>query len=134
MKTNQPERRRSGFSLIELLTVIMIIGLLAAIAIPNLNFLSGEANRVKDKRNAQTILLAYTTGSAAGVEWPEGDVATQVAAVMEGRTPTGGSLVHMTFKSSVTTDNVEGTYLYIGLRSSGELFFDSTGAQPPSGH
>ncbi len=134
MRTNHPDRWRSGFSLIELLVVIVVIGLIASIAIPNLASITGSADKVKDKRNAQTILLAYTTGAAAGVEWPEGDVATQVAAVIAGRKPTSGSLANMTFQSTVTADRAPGTYLYIGVRPSGELFFDSTGGQNASGH
>ena len=134
MKINQSDLRRSGFSLVELLTVMVVIGLLASIVIPNLSFISGTADKVKDKRNAQNILLAYTTGTAAGVVWPEGDVATQVAAVLEGRKPLSGSLSSMNFQSTVTSDEVAGTYLYIGVRSSGSLFFDSEGGQPASGH
>ncbi|WP_395742591.1 type II secretion system protein [Prosthecobacter sp.] len=134
MKANHPDRRLSGFSLIELLVVLVIIGLIAAIVVPNLGFITGEADKVKDKRNAQTIMLAYSTGAAAGVVWPDGDVATQVAAVVEGRKPAGGSLASMTFQSSVAADKVPGTYMYIGVRATGELFFDSSGGQNASGH
>ncbi len=134
MKTNHADRRRAGFSLIELMVVILIVGLIASIAIPNLGFLSGAADKVKDKRNAQNIILAYSTGVAAGVDWPEGDVATQVAAVLAGRKPSSGSLSNMMFQSTVAPDKVSGTYLYIGVRTTGELFFDSSGAQSPTGH
>ena len=134
MKTKHVDHQQSGFSLIELLVVILIIGLIASIVVPNLGFIAGEADKVKDKRNAQTIMLAYTTGVAAGVVWPEGDVATQVAAVLEGRKPASGSLANMMFQSSVAADTVHGTYSYIGVRSSGELFFDSAGGQNSDGH
>lgn len=134
MKINHLDRQRSGFSLVEFLVVILIIGLIASIVVPNLGFITGEVEKVKDKRNAQTIILAYTTGAAAGVAWPEGDVATQVAAVVEGRKPASGSLTRMMFQSAVTADKAPSTYLYIGVRSSGELFFDSTGSQNPTGH
>lgn len=134
MKTRPLDRTHSGFSLIELLVVILIIGLIASIIVPNMGFLAGEADKVKDKRNAQNIMLAYTTGVAAGVIWPEGDVATQVAAVLEGRKPSSGSLVSMMFQSTVSADTVSGTYLYIGIKPTGELFFDSSGGQSADGH
>ncbi len=134
MKIHHADRRRAGFSLIELMVVILIIGLLASIIVPNLGFLTGEADKVKDKRNAQTIMLAYSTGAAAGVNWPAGDVATQVAAVIAGQKPASGSLSNMMFQSSVTADKAPATYIYIGVRPTGELFFDSTGGQPASGH
>lgn len=134
MKINHVDHRSSGFSLIELMVVILIIGLIASIVVPNLGFITSEADKVKDKRNAQNIILAYTTGEAAGVEWPTGDVATQVAAVIAGRKPAGGSLASMMFQSSVTMDKAPGTYIYIGVRSTGELYFDSTGGQNPDGH
>ena len=125
---------RRGLTLIEVLVVILIVGLIASIAVPSLGLLTGEADKVKDKRNAQTIMLAYSTGAAAGVDWPDGDVATQVAAVIEGRQPASGSLSNMMFQSAVTADKAPGTYLYIGVRATGELFFDSSGGQSPTGH
>lgn len=134
MKTRQKDRFRSGVTLVELLVVILIVGFLVAILVPNLGFMTGAADKVKDKRNAQNIMLAYSTGVAAGVVWPQGDVATQVAAVLEGRQPAKGPMARMTFQSAVSAENVEATYQYIGMRSSGELYFDSTGGQSTDGH
>lgn len=134
MKTNHTDQRRAGFSLVELMVVILIIGLLASIAVPNLGLITGQADKVKDKRNAQNIMLAYTTGLAAGVVWPDGDVSTQVAAVVAGRHPDNGPMASMNFQSVVATDQVPGTYPFLGLRASGELYFDFAGGQNPAGH
>ncbi|MBB5035177.1 type II secretion system protein [Prosthecobacter vanneervenii] len=134
MKISQQVRSDSGVTLAELLVVILILGILGTIVVPNMGFLTVEADKVKDKRNAQNIMLAYSTGVAAGVSWPAGDVATQVAAVIVGRKPAGGPMARMTFQSAVGVDDVAATYQYIGVRSTGELYFDSTGGQSTSGH
>lgn len=134
MNTKRKVRCQSGFSLIELLTVTVIIGLIAAIAVPNLGSLTGAADKVKDRRNAQNIILSYTTGSAAGVAWPEGDVATQVAAVVAGQKPSQGIFSERLFRADVIANEVANTYPYIGVRVTGELFFDSKGTQNASGH
>lgn len=118
----------------ELLVVMLIIGILAAIIVPNLGMLSGEAGKVRDKRNAQTIVLSYTTGAAAGVQWPDDDVATVVAAVRAGQKPPSGVFSKTVFQATIADDMVAGTYRYLGIRATGGLFFDSTGAQNANGN
>ena len=134
MKTNLADRRRAGVTLIELLTVIVIIGLITAIAVPNLGFITGEAEKVKNKHNAQSILLAYSTGAAAGVAWPDGDVATRVAAVVAGQKPPRGPFSTMMFQSALSAESIAEVYPFIGILSSGDLFFDPAGGQNPAGH
>lgn len=61
-------RRESGFTLIELLVVVGIIGVLAAIAVPQFSSRQGKAYdaRVKqDARNVATAEEAYYTDNAS---------------------------------------------------------------------
>lgn len=134
MKTKRKVYHPAGFSLAELLTIVVIIGLIASIALPNLGTLTGAADKVKDRRNAQSIISAYTTGAAAGVAWPTGDVATQVAAVVAGQKPPTGIFSTREFRAEIAADQVSNTYPFIGARVTGELFFDSKGTQDPGGH
>lgn len=66
-----PRNTSAGFSLVELLVVIAVIGLIAAIAIPNVSSITNSAQTVKDQHNAQTVASVATDAIAAGFHsWP----------------------------------------------------------------
>jgi prepilin-type N-terminal cleavage/methylation domain-containing protein len=123
-------RTRAGFSLAELILVLVIVAILGAVIVP---MIGGETRRKQDKRHAQEIVLSYSTGLAARVPWPAGDVATVVAAVVSGRKPNGGAFVNRTFRAKVPKEELRRTYRYLGRRPDGELFFDPMGGQDPEG-
>lgn len=57
-------RNKKGFTLIELIVVIAILGILAGIAVPRFSQVSGDAQEKADEATARTILSAVTMAEA----------------------------------------------------------------------
>jgi type II secretory pathway pseudopilin PulG len=123
--------------LVELLTTVSIIAILAAIALPYIGSINSEANNMKNKRNAQTIVGTYSAGEAAGeaagVKWPAGNVATKVAAIIAEKNPTGGIFATTTFKVTLSLEEAALTCRFIRSDARGNLFLDAEGTQDPRG-
>jgi len=66
MKSTGRPGPRQGFSLIEILVVVAIMGIMAAITIPSIAGMFNRGENARARRNAQSIVTTFNAARAAG--------------------------------------------------------------------
>jgi prepilin-type N-terminal cleavage/methylation domain-containing protein len=103
MKLNPIKSVKAGFSLVEMLVVIAVIGIIAAIAVPNIGRINDAAKDATYKRNAQNIASVFASAQAAGYDFSKtagtGVVLANEAAII-GAVVTGATLTGANFTAS----------------------------------
>lgn len=110
-------RPAHGFSLVELLMTIAIIGILANVIMLSWGSASKEANDMKDRRNAQEIASLAAIANAAGAPFvvPDNEKAT-IENLAAGTTPNSGAFKNKEFKlPPLGTQSIEGAMRYLAL-------------------
>lgn len=100
MKVQLKKVKTAGFSLVELLVVIAVIGIMAAIAIPMISNINENATIAKNKRNAQNIASVFGAARAAGAAVATGSAGAAVDSLQAG-VPGTGTFANTTFKVNV---------------------------------
>ena len=101
-------RRRAAFTLVELLTVIAIIGILAALLLPVLSAVKRSAQKVKAQTEMQALATAIQAYDSAYGRFPVSTNVQAVASAAQSDFTYGGSvLANAGFTGASTTTNSE---------------------------
>jgi prepilin-type N-terminal cleavage/methylation domain-containing protein len=115
--SSQHGSNSKGFSLVELLMTISILGILLAILIVNLAVMGDSANETRHQRNAQEIAAICSAAEAAGLDFVAGnDLEKTIKNIIAGGTPTEGAFRGKNFSvKHLAAADIEGVKHFLSL-------------------
>lgn len=120
MLKNLKNKKKKGFTLIELIIVIAIIAILAAVAIPKFTSISKDAKIKSDIANAKTISNAVSALIAEGeINVPSSD---EVTIKVDGNANKGDALDIVNYLQNVPTpESTTDKYFTVIIDASGNI-------------
>ena len=125
--------RIRGFTLIEILVVIVIIGILATLVVPKLMSRPDEARVVAAKQDIQTILQALKIYRLDNGRYPSSEQGLQALVTKPTATPTPKNWKDGGYLEKLPRDPWGTTYQYLYPGTHGEIDVFSLGADGISG-
>lgn len=102
-------RRTKGFSLIEVLLVLVILGILAGLALPSLSTAIAKADAAKVVSDARNIKVALQSYLESGGTLPRSSRWGQAPEGLEDHLPENMTFTHKTLDYRLTTQRRRGT-------------------------
>lgn len=102
-------RRATGFTLIEVLLVVVILGILAGIALPSLSTAIAKADAAKVVSDARNIQIALQSHLESGGTMPRSSRWGQAPEGLEDHLPENMTFTHKNLDYRLTTQRRRGT-------------------------
>lgn len=125
MSIKSAHQRQSGFSLVELLMTIAIIGVMGSIAVAALGNQTDSVTKSRDQRNAQEMAAICTAAHAAGLDFVAGNqLDAAVRKIIQGAAPVNGPFKNHVFKLNLIGEaEIAGAMQYLRIQN-GELLYN----------
>jgi prepilin-type N-terminal cleavage/methylation domain-containing protein len=123
MKPHKATRYTAGFSLIELLVIMMILGVLAGIALSSLSSSRQAARESVARKNAQQFASIALSAQIAGADPVAATVDATLTALDTGVTPTSGAFANRSFRiGGLADDDISRAAYYLEI-ANGQLAY-----------